>query len=482
MVVNSINFWVFFAVFLIPYFFLFRKMMHQNIWLLLASLFFYGWVDWKMVPLLFVVSAFYFFLGIKIEKSNQTSPKKASLFTILGIVAGVGVLFYFKYFNFFVGEFSGLFSAIGIHVNSSDMDIIMPIGVSFFTFKVMSYVIEIHRENIKPTRNPVVFAAYVAFFPTILSGPIDRPTTFLPQFNERRKLDFCNLSEGLKRILWGLFLKMCIADIISSWTDAVFSGYGHHNATTIIAAAVLYTLQLYTDFCGFSEMAIGVGRIMGFTVTENFCRPFFSQNIAEYWRRWHMSLTTWITDYVFMPLNVAFRDWGRNGIFLATLINMVIIGMWHGANWTFFWFGVYHGLMLILIILFEKQRKKMEKKYGLKKKESYIWFRRLLAFVLFAFGSMLFRSASVTDFIGMVKQVGQGFGPIYDEELPAIVVYVLPSVAVMLFREWVAEYKRDIHFFHSPNVYVRLASIALMISTIIYIGQLDGNSFIYFKF
>lgn len=469
------------AAVLLPYF-LMRKKEWQNVWLVLTSWFFYGWVDWKMTPLLVTVTIVFYVLGFLVGKNNRSNPRRASWLTTLSVVLGVGLLFYFKYLNFFVDEMAILVRSVGLQVNDRNFNIIMPIGVSFFTFKLMSYVIEIHRENIEPAKSFVPFAAYISFFPTILSGPIDRPGTFLPQLEKRRSVNAADLSEGLKRVLWGLFLKMCIADVIAPWNDAVFYNYAHHNATTILAASVLYLLQLYTDFCGFSEMAIGVARMMGLRVTENFCRPFFAKNVAEYWRRWHMSLTTWITDYVFMTLNVSLRDWGKTGLYLATLINLVVIGVWHGANWTYFWFGVYHGLLLILVMMADKPRKKLEKKYKLKTSEPYIWSRRLLTFFLFVFGSVMFRAVSMGDFLGTVERLTAGFGPIYDEELPAIVIYALPSLAVMFFREWVAEYKRNIHFFHSPNVYVRIVSIALMISTIIYIGQLEGISFIYFQF
>lgn len=482
MVVNSITFWLFFSIVTIPYYYLLKKESYQNLWLLASSWFFYGWVDWKMIPLLIIVTISFYGIGILIKKNNHVAPKKASRLTTLGVLLGLGVLFYFKYFNFFVNEFAALFRSFGLQINDRDFHIIMPIGVSFFTFKLISYLIEIHRENIDPTNDFVKFATYVSFFPTILSGPIDRPGTFIPQLNVKRTIQTAQLSEGFKRILWGMFLKMCVADIIAPWTDAVLNSYIHHNTTSILIASFLYLIQLYTDFCGFSEMAIGVSLILGLKVTENFHRPFFAKNAAEYWRRWHMSLTTWITDYVFMTLNVAMRDWGKWGLYLATLINLVVIGVWHGANWTFFWFGFYHGIILILVMMVEKKRKKFEKKHTLSKNELYIWLRRGLTIVIFTFGSVLFRAQSIGDFLGTLSQLGTGFGLPYEEELPAIILFAMPSFLLVFFREWVAEYKRDIHFFHSKNVLVRIASIAMMIALIIYIGQLDGNSFIYFQF
>ena len=303
MVVNSINFWLFFLVFLIPYFTLFRNLTKvQNTWLLIASYVFYGLADWKMLPLLAIVTGLYYVLGIVIAKNNMAKPKRASWLTTLGVVIGVGVLLYFKYFGFFITEFERLFNAIGIHANVGTFNIIMPIGISFFTFKLMSYPIEVHRENIMPSQDFVQFAAYIAFFPTILSGPIDKPNTFLPQMAKSRNFQEDDFSEGVKRVIWGMFLKMCIADRLSPWTDAILNNYSHHNATSICVAAVLYMIQMYADFSGYSDMAIGVARMMGFRVTENFNRPFFAQNTSEYWRRWHISLTSWITNYIIQKL------------------------------------------------------------------------------------------------------------------------------------------------------------------------------------
>ena len=482
MVVNSINFWIFFAIVLVPYFLFFRKKGGQNLWLLAASYFFYGWADWKILPLLVAVTGVFYALGLAIERNNHLHPRRASRLTTLGIVLGLGILFYFKYFGFFVTEMAALFTAFGLPHSIRTLHIVMPIGISFFTFKLMGYVIEVHRESIRPTRDIAAFGTFVAFFPTILSGPIDRAGTFLPQLEERRRFSENDFTEGLKRVLWGMFLKMCIADVIAPWTDAVFGNYAHHNATTIIVAAVLYLIQLYTDFCGFSEMAIGVARMMGLRVAENFNRPFMAKNVAEYWRRWHMSLTTWITDYVFMTLNVSLRNWGKWGLYAATLVNLVVIGVWHGANWTYFWFGVYHGLLLVATTALDKRRKKFEKTHRLKDNELYAWSRRLLTFSFFTLGSVLFRAASVTDFIGTLARLPQGFGPLYAEEFSSIVLYAIPAIGLLFLREWAAEYRREIHFLHSRHTWVRLISIALMISYILYAGQLEGHSFIYFQF
>lgn len=378
-----------------------------------------------------------------------------------------------------VEQFATLFRSWGLNVGESTFSIVMPIGISFFTFKLMSYVMEVNLGNMAPEKDIVKFGTYVAFFPTILSGPIDRPKPFITQLGTSRKIEADNLSEGLKRILWGMFLKMCIADRVVPWTDAVFNNYAHHNATTIIVAAILYLIQAYADFAGYSDMAIGVARMMGINVAENFKRPFFAQNIAEYWRNWHITLTQWVTDYVFKPLTVAFRDWGKWGIYLATLVNFVLIGSWHGANWTFVVFGAYHGMLLILVLAFEKRRKKFEKKHNLKNNELYKWSRRLLTFILCAIGMVLWRSASVGDFISIMLQLGQGFGMVFNITALA---YAVLSIIILFVKEFKEDMGSGIKFLHSNNVIIRVLSCVALIIWILLTGSLDGGSFLYFQF
>lgn len=475
MLVNSIIFWVFFIVVLIPYFSILRKNSKwQNLWILTASYVFYGYADWRMVFLLLVSTLVFYLLGIWSKGSSQRSK----LAMLIGVIAGVGMLIYFKYMNFFIEQFSALFNTMGLHTNMSTFNIVMPIGISFFTFKLMSYVIEIHRENIEPEKDFIDFATYVAFFQTIMSGPIDRPNRFIPQLKETRWFKTDDFAEGSKRVLWGLFLKLCIADQLTPYTDSVFNNYYHHNATSIILASFLYSFQLYADFCGYSEMAIGTARMMGLNVTENFLRPFFSQNIAEFWRRWHISLTTWITDYVFMPLNIAFRNIGKTGIYLATLLNLVVIGIWHGANWTYILFGLFHGLMLVVVTACDKKRKKLEKKHGLKKKPLYKYSRMLLTFVLCTIGFLLFRSYSVGQFFSILGRLNSGFGMFF---VSWALTAILP-ICILIFKEYKDENKLNIHFLHSEKLWVQVVSFALLAVFIIYTGALNGGQFIYFQF
>lgn len=484
MLVNSISFWIFFVCLLIPYWAVSTSNTSkwQNWLLLIASYYFYAQASWKMCLLLAIATFVFYVLGILIEKYNKSKEKIASWLTNMGVCLGVGLLFYFKFLDFFIDEFADLLNHIGLQTNMSSFGIIMPLGISFFTFKLISYIIEVHRENIPASRNVVNFGVFVAFFPTIMSGPIDRPNQFLPQLEIVRKYTGTNLRDGLKRILWGMFLKMCIADQLAGYTDAVLNNYIHHNTTSILFASFLYSFQMYTDFCGYSEMALGVGHILGIKIRENFNRPFWAQNVAEYWRRWHMSLTTWLTDYVFMPLNLAFRNIGTYGLYLATLLNLIIVGFWHGANWTYGLFGVYHGLLLIIVSANDKRRKKFEKKHNLKKKAYWVYGRQLLTFILCTVGFLIFRSPSVGAFIDLLSAIGASTGGGLFKEGMQNVVPAIFAILILLSKEYKDEKKLNIAFLHSTNYLVSLATITIIIFYILLLGALEGSSFIYFQF
>ena len=483
MIFNSFNFLIFFTViFFLYYFPLKEKTKAQNWLLLIGSYVFYGIADWKMIPLLLVSTTAFYFIGIEIQTSSE---KKSSFLTTLGVLLGIGLLLYFKYFNFFIESFSDLFNEIGLKTNWGSFNIIMPLGISFFTFRLLSYVIEIHRGKIKPTKDFVVFATYVAFFPTILSGPIDRPNNFIPQLNNKRPFNYDMAVDGYRQILWGLFKKMVIADNLTFFIDSAWSDIPSHSGSTLLFAAILYSIQMYADFSGYSDMAIGVGKLLGFSITRNFHYPFFARNIAEYWRNWHISLTSWLTDYVFMPLNVKFRNWSSWGSVLAIVITFVLIGLWHGANWTFAIFGLYHGLLYIPLMLtgaFYKKKKIKITKLGL---PSTIDFLKMLGtFLLVTVGLIIFRADNISQAFTFIIGV-------LDTSILSIPTALFANKMVVIdiflsFLLFVIEWNsRKLEFplshlkFNKPLRYLVYYSIGF---AIIWYGNFGVKEFIYFEF
>lgn len=483
MIINSFSFLLFFIiVFVIYYFPLKEKTKPQNWLLLISSYIFYGIADWRMVPVLLVSTTIFYILGIRISKSTD---RQASLYTTLGVVAGVGLLVYFKYLNFFIESFANLFSSIGLQTNISTFNIIMPLGISFFTFRLISYVIEINRSKIEPTKDFVAFATYIAFFPTIMSGPIDRPNDFIPQLKSTRSFDYDLAIDGSRQVLWGLFKKMLIADNIAGFVTLVWSDIPSQSGATLFIAAVLYSVQMYTDFSGYSDMSIGVGKILGFRITKNFYYPFFARNVAEFWRRWHISLTSWVTDYVFMPLNVKFRNLDNLGLIMAIIINMVIIGIWHGANWTFAVFGLYHGLLFIPLIIsgsFARKKKLKANKFGLPYMNDLI--KMLFTFLLVTIGLVIFRAENIAQawqyLIGIVNPVG--FVSLTTDGLRALIPTLLCTIAMFAF-EWIQrnkEYPLQLDTI-IPSKFMRIALFWLIIIvTVLYSGE--EQEFIYFQF
>ncbi len=401
MVLNSLSFLSFFAIVFFIYYLPALKTHSkiQNVWLLLASYVFYGMADYKLAILLLITTALFYYLGKWLGKEMDRGNRRlASNITTMGVCFGIGILFYYKYLNFFADSIAQLLNCLDFQVSWTTLHIILPVGVSFFTFKLISYVIEIHREHIKACDDFVEFALYIAFFPTILSGPIDRPNKFLPQLRVSHTLHYNKAVDGCRQILWGLFTKMCIADNLGLVVDYVWNDYSNQSATALAIAALLYPIQMYADFDGYSNMAIGVSKLLGFDIARNFNHPFLARNPAEYWKRWHISLTSWITDYIFMPLNIAFRSMGVSGIILAATINMVVIGLWHGANWTYVFFGLYYGILYIPLIIngaFAKSMKLRPTSLGLPKLSDF--YKMVFTFVLVAIGLIIFRAPTISD-------------------------------------------------------------------------------------
>ena len=394
MIFNSSVFLLFFFIFFLLYRIIFDKNLRiQNIILLVGSYFFYVWTDWRLLSYLIAVSILNYLLGILIEKENNQFKKK--LYLNVGLIQGIGGLLYFKYFNFFIDSFNDLFQLLHISLNLQTLNIIVPLGISFFTFRIISYLLDIDKGKIKATKDWIIFFNYVSFFPSLLSGPIDKAKLLVPQLEKKREFDQGRIIDGMRQILWGLFKKAVIADNIATITNQIFDNYQDLSGSTLLLGAFFYTIQIYADFSGYTDMAIGIARLLGFNITKNFDFPYFSQNIAEFWRKWHISLTAWLTEYVFTPLSIAFRDHGKAGLILAIVINFTLVGIWHGANWTYILFGFLHGLYFIPLILKGKMNKKIKTDKSTLFPTLKEFLNMLSNFILVMFTFIIFRANNI---------------------------------------------------------------------------------------
>lgn len=350
---QSIDFALFLPIVFVLYWFVCQKSIRaQNLLIVIASYVFYGWWDWRFLGLIAFSTLLDFLVAQQIARSTKSRSRKSWLW--VSLVANLGLLGIFKYFNFFVDNFIQVFRIFGYELPSSSLDIILPVGISFYTFQTLSYTIDVYRGKLPASKDPIAFAAYVSFFPQLVAGPIERATHLLPQFLGPRHFDATKATDGLRQILWGLFKKIVIADNCAEYANQIFNHSADHNGSTLLLGSVFFAFQIYGDFSGYSDIAIGVSRLFGFDLMRNFAFPYFSRDIAEFWRRWHISLSSWFRDYLYIPLG------GSRGSRLSTLRNTLIIflvsGFWHGANWTFVAWGALHALLFIPLLLGGKHR------------------------------------------------------------------------------------------------------------------------------
>ncbi len=483
MLFNSLPFAVFIVLFFVLYWLVFKgKSAWQNATLLVGSYVFYSWWDWRFLPMLIGSSVFNYLVGIAIQKAD--SERKKNLFLWAGVMQALGSLFVFKYYNFFVVSLVDALHLLGVNASIHTLKIILPLGISFYTFRTLSYLIDIYKEKYEPTTNPVIFFSYVAFFPSLLSGPIDRANFFIPQLEKERDFSPAFFTDGMRQILWGLFKKVVVADNLAIITLQIFDHYESVSGSTLLIGAFLYTLQLYADFSGYSDMAIGVAKLLGLRGTQNFNYPFFSQNIAEYWRRWHISLTSWLTEYVFTPLSIAFRDYGSYGLFLAILLNFVLVGLWHGANWTFVVFGIINGCLYIPLIMAGTMNKKKPVAKG-KLLPSLTEFRNLaVTFTIVMFTDVLFRSDS---FLQAAHYISHIFSPSLFStphlQVNNTALFALMFVPVLFGTEWVQrEEEHGLKLEKVKSRWLRWIVYYALIFSIIMFGAFSNAAFIYFQF
>ncbi len=354
MLFNSIEFAIFLPVVFILYWFLFNKNLKlQNVFLLVVSYIFYGWWDWRFLFLIAFSTIVDYSIGLLLDKTDKVINRKGLL--AVSLIVNLGLLGFFKYYNFFIDSFVDAFTFFGNTINPNRLDIILPVGISFYTFQTLSYTIDIYRKQLKPTSSFVDFGAFVSFFPQLVAGPIERASNLLPQFYQKRIFVYNKAIEGLKQILWGFFAKIVIADNCANYVNNIFNDYSNLSGSTLFYGALLFTFQIYGDFSGYSNIAIGTSKLFGFDLMTNFKTPYFSRDIAEFWRRWHISLSTWFRDYLYIPLG------GSRGTTWKKVRNIFVIflvsGFWHGANWTFILWGFLNALYFLPLLLLKQNRK-----------------------------------------------------------------------------------------------------------------------------
>ncbi len=350
---NSLDFAVFLPiVFLIYWFVAIKKVKYQNILIVVASYTFYGWWDWRFLSLILFSTVIDFLVGLQL--SREVNPSKRKVLLWVSILVNLGFLGFFKYYNFFLDNFINAFSFFGMEIQSSSLNIILPVGISFYTFQTLSYTIDVYKKRLTASNDFIAFTAFVSFFPQLVAGPIERATNLLPQFYRPRTFNYEKAIDGLRQILWGLFKKIVIADNCAQMANDIFNHSGDYSGSTLFLGALFFTFQIYGDFSGYSDIAIGTSRLFGFDLKQNFAFPYFSRDIAEFWRRWHISLSTWFRDYLYIPLGGS-----RGGTWAKvknTFIIFIVSGCWHGANWTFLFWGVLNALYFLPLLLLNKNR------------------------------------------------------------------------------------------------------------------------------
>lgn len=471
MLFTSIEFMVFLPVVFALYWVLRRQVHWQNLLVVAASYVFYGWWDWRFLLLIAFTTACSYTSGLMIRPESSRRHNLAVMWTNIGL--NLGILGLFKYYDFFASELARLLGCSG---DSVMLNLILPVGISFYTFQALSYSIDVYRGKIAPTKDAVAFFAYVSFFPQLVAGPIERATNLLPQFLRERKFDYAMAVDGIRQMLWGFFKKVVVADNCAVFVDKVWGDIGAYGSPDLAVAAALFSIQIYCDFSGYSDIAIGCAKLFGIKLMRNFNVPYFSRDIAEFWRRWHISLTTWFRDYVYIPLGgsrVAKWKVVRN-----TFIIFLVSGLWHGANWTFILWGAFHALLFLPLILMGKNRKYTDivaadrwlpsiKELG----------QMLLTFVLAALGWILFRSQSIGEAIDFYTSLFTG--GLSGANLP---MRTIVFVAIMLLVEWLQR-KRE-HGLDMSGVrsgVIRYVFYVCVLALIFVFGVFN-ETFIYFQF
>ena len=403
MLFNSFEFAIFLPIVFLLYWFAVNKNLRlQNVFLLVASYIFYGWWDWRFLSLIMISTVVDYTVGLELKRNNSRKIRKALL--IISLMVNLGLLGVFKYYNFFLDSLYDVIPGLKAIMGFNTLQIVLPVGISFYTFQTLSYTIDVYKRKIEPTTNFIAFATFVAFFPQLVAGPIERATHLLPQFLSKRIFNYENAVDGMRQILWGLFKKIVIADNCAETANLIFNNSGEYGGSTLLLGAVFFAFQIYGDFSGYSDIAIGTAKLFGINLMRNFAFPYFSRDVAEFWRRWHISLSTWFRDYLYIPLG------GSRGNKFEQIRNIFIIftvsGFWHGANWTFIIWGILNAIYFLPLLLSKKNRKNIE---TIAKDRSFPTIKELfnmvLTFTLIVFAWIFFRAENISHAIQYISNI-----------------------------------------------------------------------------
>lgn len=478
MLFNSIEFVIFLPIVFFLYFFIFKKSQRsQNFVLLVASYVFYGWWDFRFLGLIAFSTFVDYFLGLQIHQAKER--RRFGLLSI-SLLVNLGLLGFFKYYNFFAASFADAFTLLGSPIEIERLNIILPVGISFYTFQTLSYSIDVYRGKLTPSKDIISFATFVSFFPQLVAGPIERATNLLPQFKHQRTFDYQEAVDGMRQILWGLFKKVVIADNCAIYANQIFNNYLDYSGSTLILGAIFFAFQIYGDFSGYSDIAIGTAKLFGFKLMRNFAYPYFSRDIAEFWRRWHISLSTWFRDYVYIPLGGS--KGGLKTKIRNTYIIFLVSGFWHGANWTFIAWGFINACYFLPLMLQGKNRTNTNIVAEGKLFPSFVELIQMsITFAITCVAWVFFRADSIPRAVVYIKRF-------FTHELftvPKVFpTEVLSLILFFIIIEWFGrEKKHPLEFSASTSLSINLRwSIYLaLVLLIAYFGALK-QEFIYFQF
>lgn len=477
MLFNSVPFLLFLPIVFFLYWIVLKDdLKKQNIFILIASYIFYGWWDYRFLSLIAASTLVDYLIGLALAKTQLNKQRKILL--AVSIIFNLGLLAIFKYYNFFVDSWMNVGASLGFRPHLETLQIILPVGISFYTFQTLGYSIDVYHKRISPTSNFVQFAAYVSFFPQLVAGPIERASNLLPQFQSKRKFSFSTAKSGLHLIIWGLFQKVVIADNCATFVNAIFRNYQESNSLTLLLGAVYFAFQIYGDFAGYSNIAIGTARLLGFNLMRNFNYPYFSRDIGEFWRRWHISLSTWFRDYLYIPLG---GSRGRKTQqFRNVFIIFIVSGFWHGANWTFLAWGFLHATFFMPLLMTKTNRKHLDivaDQRSLPKAGEIL--QIIVTFFLTCFAWIFFRSPTIEAAYLYIKNLLNLSD--FDLEYLSIERYnveMLLLITVLLIIEWMN--RRHEHPFTGRNEFTK--SLIILVLILIFGVFSQHSTFIYFQF